>query len=260
MAHFRLPILSFLLLLLLNITIASTVAPPQPNPHQLDNIIDALIGAADFDSWASMLSAADLLTFPLSVTLFVPSDYSLSNLPTSSTTTAAAAAAMDPFTISYHIVPQRLAFSDLCLLKPRSRIPTLLPYKSILITNTSLTNFTLDDSLLSQPDLYISASIAVHGLDTLLNYTVYGTDTALLPPPTPPPTPPKNNRPSHTRPSPPTDAIDLPSGLLLPLGNEIGGSRRSVNADWLYREYLPIVLLIVCVVLGIKIYGNPFGD
>ncbi|GLU00830.1 hypothetical protein SLE2022_181690 [Rubroshorea leprosula] len=60
-----------------------------------------------------MLFATDLLSFPLSPTLSVPSDNSLSNLPTSSTSTIAAA--MDPFIIPYYIVLHCLAFSDLRL-------------------------------------------------------------------------------------------------------------------------------------------------
>ncbi|CAN6853579.1 unnamed protein product [Brassica oleracea var. botrytis] len=37
--------------------------------------------------------------------------------------------------VAYHIVPQCLSFTDLRLLQPLSRLPTLLPRNSIVVTN-----------------------------------------------------------------------------------------------------------------------------
>ncbi|KAK3188810.1 hypothetical protein Dsin_028371 [Dipteronia sinensis] len=128
-----------LLLLLFTTTIMSASSPPPPPPpqqQQLNNIIDALIGAGDFNSWANMLSSADPTAFPLWATFFIPSDSSEESSP-----------AVDrmAMVMAYHVVPQRLSFSELCLLKPLTRLPTLLPTKSILITNNSISNFTLDE-------------------------------------------------------------------------------------------------------------------
>ncbi|XWS16683.1 hypothetical protein CRYUN_Cryun34aG0111900 [Craigia yunnanensis] len=211
--------------------------PPPPTPplqqHQLNNIIDALIGAGDFNNWANMLSAADLFMLPLSATLFVPSDNSLFPFPVpiSSTTKAAG---FDPFIIPYHIVPQRLTFSELTLLKPYSRLPTLLPSKSILVTNTSLFNFTLDASQISYPDLYLTSAIAVHGIAALLNYTVYGSLVHGIAPPAPPPP-------------------------MFQSQGDVTGDRRRSDAGCLYGEFVFVLLLIPWVVWGIKIYGNPIG-
>ncbi|XP_021298441.1 fasciclin-like arabinogalactan protein 21 [Herrania umbratica] len=209
--------------------------PPPPPPlhqHQLNNIIDALIGAGDFNSWANMLSASDVFMLPLSATLFVPSDDYLfplpGQVPTSST------AAFDPLILPYHIVPQRLTFSQLTLFKPFSRLPTLLPSKSILITNTSLSNFTLDASQISYPDLYLTSAVAVHGIASLLNYTAYGGDRGLiLAPPLPPPPP-----------------------IFQPLWD---GDMKGSDAGCLYGEFAFVLLLIPWVVWTIKIYGNPLG-
>ncbi|KAK3232477.1 hypothetical protein Dsin_004358, partial [Dipteronia sinensis] len=57
-----------------------------------------------------------------------------------------------------------------CLLNPLTRLPT----KSILITNNSITNFTLHDSLLSHPHLYTTSTVVVHGIQTFPDYSVYG--------------------------------------------------------------------------------------
>ncbi|XVF86119.1 hypothetical protein PTKIN_Ptkin18bG0015300 [Pterospermum kingtungense] len=170
--------------------------PPPPPPvqqHQLNNIIDALIGAGDFNNWANMLSASDLFMFPLSATLFVPSDDSIFPFPVPVPTSSTTAAAFDPLIVPYHIVPQRLTFSQLTLFKPFSRLPTLLPSKTILITNTSPSNFTLDASHISHHDLYVTSAIAVHGIASLLNYTTFGgggggggaADAIAPPPPSP---------------------------------------------------------------------------
>ncbi|XVE91053.1 hypothetical protein DITRI_Ditri20bG0125300 [Diplodiscus trichospermus] len=208
----------------------TTPTPPPLRQHQLNNIINALIGAGDFNNWANLLSASDLFMLPLSATFFVPSDHSLFPLPvpTSSTTPG-----FDPFVVPYHIVPQRLTFSELTLFKPFSRLPTLLPSRSILITNTSLSNFTLDASQVSHPDLYLTPAIAVHGVAALFNYTVYGGDNSIGLPAPPPP-------------------------VFQPLGDVIVDGRRS-DAGCLYGEFAFVMLLIPWVVWGIKIYGNPLG-
>ncbi|KAH0856047.1 hypothetical protein HID58_084308 [Brassica napus] len=61
--------------------------------------------------------------------------------------------------VAYHIVPQCLSFTDLRLLQPLSRLPTLLPRNSIVVTN----NYQACSSLLqlSQMDF---ALLPWHGL------------------------------------------------------------------------------------------------
>ncbi|KAE8706326.1 Splicing factor 3B subunit 5/RDS3 complex subunit 10 [Hibiscus syriacus] len=183
---------------------------------------------------------------PLSATLFVPSEDSIFPFPLSASfpTSTTAAAAADPLINPYHIVPQRLTFSQLALFKPLSRLPTLLPSKSILVTNTSPSNFTVDASHIIHPDLYLTSSIAVHGIASLFNCTVYGGDAALDYGITPP-------LPSEQTPPPPQTMFE-------PLGDVIGDRRRS-DAGCLYGEFAFVCLLIPWMVLSIKIYGYPLG-
>ncbi|XP_044497529.1 uncharacterized protein LOC123219590 [Mangifera indica] len=113
--------------------------------------------------------------FPLSATFFIPIDDFLPNLH------------IDPFIFAYHVVPQSLTYSDLRLLKLLSRLLSLLPTKSILVTNASVLNFTLCDSLTSEPDFYLTSTVSVHGVNCFLDYSVYGgNDTLFLPEASPP--------------------------------------------------------------------------
>ncbi|CAK8534574.1 unnamed protein product [Lathyrus sativus] len=149
-------------------TSSSTTPSPPMATQELNNILDALIGSGDttINKWVSILSMSNPL---ISLTLFIPQQ-TLS--PSSST--------LDPFAFPYHIVPQRLPFADLLLLPRYTRLPTLLPGKTITITDNSLGNFTLDDVLLTHPDLYNTSSLAVHGVERLLDYSTIG-DASIMP-------------------------------------------------------------------------------
>ncbi|PWA84010.1 FAS1 domain-containing protein [Artemisia annua] len=178
----------------------TTHPPPPPSPtttnspsiqqEQLKNIINALIGAGDFATWANILfNPTSNATFPTSstsnflptqATLFVPGNDALSHL----TESATGAYTFDPFIIPYHILPQRLSFNDLKMFKVHTRLPTLLPSKTIVITNNTNGVFSVDDALVMQPDLYTSGGVCVHGVDKILDYHVYGdAGVSLVPPP-----------------------------------------------------------------------------
>ncbi|XP_030970546.1 formin-like protein 14 [Quercus lobata] len=157
-------------------------SPSQPQSSQeINDIIEALIGTSDFTNWENIISMINPLTLPISATLFIPQDQDGSlNMNTN----------VDPFLLPYHIVPQRLSFSDLLLFNTNTRLPTLLPDKTILITNTSATNFTLNDSPITRPDVYATNDVTVHGIAALLEYSIYGdhdTDGLGLSLPKPPP-------------------------------------------------------------------------
>ncbi|EOA39198.1 hypothetical protein CARUB_v10012166mg [Capsella rubella] len=171
---------SHLLLLFLITTVTSLTSAASPpyltsQDHQhADRIIEAMIGAGDFRDWAAdfLSSVDDQLGIPLSATIFIPSDFDSADV--SSTSTEDSANNPLRLSVAYHIVPQRLSFSDLRLLKPLSRLPTLLPGNSIVVTNNSVSGYTLDGVLVSEPDLFISSSIAIHGVASTLDFSRYG--------------------------------------------------------------------------------------
>ncbi|XP_024990481.1 FAS1 domain-containing protein SELMODRAFT_448915-like [Cynara cardunculus var. scolymus] len=199
---------------------ALPISPPSPPPpppeyiqqEQLKNIIDALIGAGDFAAWANILfnpntnssipTTATAALIPTTATMFVPGNDALTHL----SATATGAYNFDPFIIPYHILPQRLTFSELQLFKTQTRLPTLLPSKTVIITNNTAANFTIDDSLIEQPDIYLTAAVCVHGIATILDYTVYGDADS---------TPPSNSLPPPPLPTPDTTLTPPPELCIL---------------------------------------------
>ncbi|KAK2450363.1 Fasciclin arabinogalactan family protein [Trifolium repens] len=146
-----------------NNNFTATSIPPMAK-QEINNILDALIGTGDtsINKWVSILSMSNPL---LSLTLFIPQQTPSHSSP------------LDPLSFPYHVIPQRLVFADLLLLPRYSRLPTLIPDKTIVVTDNSSGNFTLDDVLLTHPDLYNTPSLAVHGVKTLLDYSLFGNAT-----------------------------------------------------------------------------------
>ncbi|KAK7354503.1 hypothetical protein VNO80_19967 [Phaseolus coccineus] len=160
----------FILIMVNHTTSTPIQAPPSPPTQQVNNILDALIGAGDFSTWVSILSSPNATILPISATLFVPRDAAVDRPPP------------DPLLLPYHVVPQRLPFSDLLLLPRLARLPTLLAAKTISVTDNSPANFSLDHTPLTHPDLFSSPSLAVHGVQSFLDYSLFGDG---LPPPPP---------------------------------------------------------------------------
>ncbi|KZV29366.1 hypothetical protein F511_15898 [Dorcoceras hygrometricum] len=214
--------------------------PPPPPPrlpadsqdqNQLNRIVDALIGAGDFAGWANMLSSTDPSSLPLTATFFIPSNDAISESQLPSATA-------NPFLIPYHIVPQRLTFSDLRQLRTHTRLPTLLPSKYILITNNSPSNFTVDDSQITHPDIFVNPAFSLHGIKNVLDYSLYG-DNGLL-------SPPKKNKKRSPRPKapPPVPPKRNFSGEVIV---DLSSSAARSCADFL------VIFLVICTVLASRI-------
>ncbi|KAK1395527.1 FAS1 domain-containing protein [Heracleum sosnowskyi] len=147
--------------------------PPMPEffqATQIMYIMQALFTSqGDFTIWCMLLTGHTTgPVLPLYATLFVPSNPSVIDLR------HAKPAEIDPFLMPYHVVPQRLSFDDLLGLDLETRLPTLLPSKSIIITSNSSSNFTVGDTQITHPNTYLSPNIAVHGIKSTFNYRLYG--------------------------------------------------------------------------------------
>ncbi|WVZ13762.1 hypothetical protein V8G54_011328 [Vigna mungo] len=136
-----------------------TSSTPSPPTQQINNNFDGLIGATYFGALISILSSDNGTVPPFSATIFLPRDPALDRpVP-------------DPLLLPYHVVPQRLSFSDLLLLSRRARLPTLLTGKTISVTDNSPANFSIDHIPLIHPDLLSTPYLAVHGIQSFLNYS-----------------------------------------------------------------------------------------
>ncbi|KAI3946257.1 hypothetical protein MKW92_035710 [Papaver armeniacum] len=144
--------------------------------QQYQNIIEALMATQDYSNWAEVLSITDPFNFPITATFLIPGDNPLIN--TTSTSSSSSSSQSLTSTIGYHIIPQQLPFSVLQTFAIGSRIPTLLPEKTILVTNNSQSNYTIDEIQITYPDLYINGAVVVHGIKSTLNYTAFGAANA----------------------------------------------------------------------------------
>ncbi|KAJ4958585.1 hypothetical protein NE237_025696 [Protea cynaroides] len=225
------PYLLFLLISTLVLVSATpTATPPFPpdmpsTAEQLHNIIETLIGGSDFRNWGGVLSASDPSTFPITATLFIPSDSAIDRISTS------LAYHFDPSIIFYHIVPQELIFSDLRKFPIGSRLPTLLSDNSILVTNNANSNFTIDDCLITHPDLIINGAFSVHGIGSVLNCTIYGAE-------------------------PHYQSSDLPRGFFPPLSPAGEIVHHHSDAPCSCAEF-PIILSVGFAIFAFKIHWNP---
>ncbi|CAN7099245.1 unnamed protein product [Brassica rapa subsp. narinosa] len=152
--------------------LTSAAYPPSQTPQDhlhADRIIEAMIGAGDFRDWASdfLFAVEDQVGIPLSATIFIPTDFDTADLSSSTTNGRR-------LSVAYHIVPQRLSFTDLRFLQPLSRLPTLLPGNSIVVTNNSVSGLAVDGVLVTEPDLFLSSQIAIHGVASSLDCSLHG--------------------------------------------------------------------------------------
>ncbi|XP_074271754.1 fasciclin-like arabinogalactan protein 21 [Silene latifolia] len=161
--------------------ITATTNAISPNPVSLENpipeshfntILDAILSAGNFRNWANLLAELNPSTIPFSATIFVPDDAAF--LAASSST--AGLTFIDPLLFPYHIIPHRFSFSELVVFPTGARLPTLLASNTLLITNNSAVNFTVNNAKIVQPDLYLNGAVSVHGVGGVLEYTRFGTD------------------------------------------------------------------------------------
>ncbi|KAL2935713.1 hypothetical protein RDABS01_018831 [Bienertia sinuspersici] len=154
---------------------AIKTAQQSPQQLQFNTIIDSIVGAGDFSNWANLLSQADPSIFPLSATLFIPDNTAFRNgnlsSPSSSTVNF-----LDPLLFPYHIIPRRFSFFDLRQFPIGARLPTLLPGNTLLITNNSAEDFTINGAKITHSDLFQNAVVSAHGISDVLDYTLFGND------------------------------------------------------------------------------------
>lgn len=113
-----------------------------------------------FKEWSGAFIGADKEQLPM--TLFLPS----SEDPSPSPTYKIAAA--------YHIVPKKLLLADLLSMEVNSRLPTLVPGASIIVTNNL--PLELNGVRVTDPEVFVSKSIVIHRIASPLDFTTVTED------------------------------------------------------------------------------------
>ncbi|KAI3878363.1 hypothetical protein MKX03_021823 [Papaver bracteatum] len=132
---------------------------------QLHVIVEALIDSSNGDE--ILLVSTKPLNFPFPATYLIPLDNPSVMIRNTNSTTSSSS-----FTLDYHIIPQKLSFSKLQNLPIGSTIPTLIPKKSIQVTNNSQSNYTINHILITNPNFYMNGDVVIHGIKSCLNHSM----------------------------------------------------------------------------------------
>ncbi|CAK9253668.1 unnamed protein product [Sphagnum jensenii] len=160
--------------------LAATAAPPPaaaaaPKPTLHDLVIGALRAAGRYNTIAAALdNPADSVLVRADITLFAPADSAFASQSTIQQNDPVAMASM----INFHIVTQELPFSDLLRLTVGTKLPTAATGITVLVTDTVSTRYGVDNAIIEDPDLYTDSTIAVHGINAVLNTTYYNSGAA----------------------------------------------------------------------------------
>ncbi|MCO5601904.1 hypothetical protein L7F22_056030 [Adiantum nelumboides] len=83
--------------------------------------------------------------------------------------------------LQYHVITRKLLFQDLQMLPVGEMLETMVPKAVLLVTSNAPWNLTINDVLLSQPDILCFNGTAMHGIAGVMNYSQVVSN---IPPPT----------------------------------------------------------------------------
>lgn len=195
--------------------IAPVHAPvPAPKPLTLhEKVVTSLRAAGHYGAIAGLidsLPAANTIV-KTGMTLFAPNDNAFSNVQMNSSGYLLTL-------LGYHTAPKVYSYQELLNLPVGTKVPTSAPNVIIVITSSVLDAYKLDDSLIVDKDIFADSTVAVHGIDSILNTAKYNKGavapeaapapvTAISPIISSPPAPPG----SDPSPVSPGDSSDGPS-------------------------------------------------
>ncbi|KAH7425366.1 hypothetical protein KP509_11G050800 [Ceratopteris richardii] len=134
---------------------------------QINDLISTLRKSGLFGAIAGVLEGMNLWMLPQFVTIFAPTDSAYETIQH---------AGVDQLELfQYHTVVQRYAFSQLCSFSEGTVLYTMRPGYTIMVTEKQNPfKVGLDGVYVIAPDLYLDETIAVHGINGILNSTMYG--------------------------------------------------------------------------------------
>ncbi|KAI5083728.1 hypothetical protein GOP47_0003471 [Adiantum capillus-veneris] len=148
-----------------------------PAKGQNNGVAELLRSRGGFGYAATFFEAADIhRVLPNRSTVLVPTDAALDAAGLLYQTLGV----IFPV-LQYHVITSKLLFKDLQMLPVGEMLETMLPKASLLVTSNTPWNFTLNDVLLSHPDILCFNGSAMHGIAGVMNYSQA---VSSIPPPT----------------------------------------------------------------------------
>lgn len=142
----------------------------QPPQRQVTNVLQALNDAGDFYIMARVLQYVGVTSLTPRTTWLMPNDQAFDSDDNFNTS------ANDDFFVSfldYHVIQQLLPFTKLSTLKYGHRMPTFLRAQKCVVTDDRPDRFAINGAKVIAPDLFRDSSVAIHGIDAIMNGTIY---------------------------------------------------------------------------------------
>lgn len=145
-------------------------APLTPNRSmtQHQDVVGALRAAGGrYGRFAALLDSLQETLIHEGITVFAPNDGALAELHNLNASKAVTQ------TLNFHTLTVQLPFSSLLRLKLGTRLPTPVTNVTILVTSIVASAYGVDNAVIVDPDLYTDATVAVHGVNAVLNTSAY---------------------------------------------------------------------------------------
>ena len=145
-------------------------APLTPNRSmtQHQDVVAALRAAGGrYGRFAALLDSLQETIIHEDITVFAPNDRALAEFHSLNASKAVTQM------LNFHTLTTQLPFSSLLRLKVGTRLPTPVTNVTILVTSIAANAYGVDNAVIVDPDLYTDATIAVHGVNAILNTSEY---------------------------------------------------------------------------------------
>jgi hypothetical protein len=142
---------------------------PAPKPLTLhEKVVSSLRAAGHYGAIAGLIDSLPTANtiVKTGVTLFAPNDNAFSNVPMNSTDYLLTL-------LGYHATPKVYSYQGLLTLTDGTKVPTSAPNVDIVVTSNVQDSYKLDDSLIVDKDIFVDSTVAVHGIDSILNTAKY---------------------------------------------------------------------------------------
>lgn len=142
---------------------------PAPKPLTLhEKVVGSLRAAGHYGAIAGLIDSLPTANsiVKTGVTLFAPNDNAFSGVLMNSSDFLLTL-------LGYHATPKVYSYQELLTLPAGTKVPTSAPNVAIVVTNSVQDSYKLDDSLIVDKDIFVDSTVAVHGIDSILDTAKY---------------------------------------------------------------------------------------